>query len=179
MRKGELICSLRQRVKKSNGFFSLHYLRYGNCVSTFHVSGKFHRHNVRIWGSENPNASVEHERESLTLSCVSTFHVSGKFHRHNVRIWGSQNPNASVEHERESLTLSCVSTFHVSGKFHRHNVRIWGSQNPNASVEHERENLTLIERSVSVISSESLSVLLICIRGIDLVTCASVFPAYL
>lgn len=32
--------------------------------ATFHVSGKVNRHNVRIWGSENPHQTVEHERDS-------------------------------------------------------------------------------------------------------------------
>jgi len=30
--------------------------------STFHISGKVHRHNVRIWGTENPHEMVQHER---------------------------------------------------------------------------------------------------------------------
>ena len=32
--------------------------------ATFHVSGAINRHNVRIWGSENPHAYVEHQRDS-------------------------------------------------------------------------------------------------------------------
>ena len=43
--------------------------RYLQCVVfsdevTFHLSGKVNRHNVRIWGSENPHAVIEHRRES-------------------------------------------------------------------------------------------------------------------
>jgi len=30
--------------------------------SVFHISGKVHRHNVRIWGTENPHKMVQHER---------------------------------------------------------------------------------------------------------------------
>jgi len=30
--------------------------------STFHISGKVHRHNVRIWSTENPHEMVQHER---------------------------------------------------------------------------------------------------------------------
>ena len=32
--------------------------------STFHVSGRVNIHNCRIWGSENPRASLEHVRDS-------------------------------------------------------------------------------------------------------------------
>jgi len=31
---------------------------------TFHISGKVHRHNVRVWGTENPHEMVQHERAS-------------------------------------------------------------------------------------------------------------------
>jgi hypothetical protein len=32
--------------------------------ATFHVSGAVYRRSVRIWGSENPHAYVEHQRDS-------------------------------------------------------------------------------------------------------------------
>ena len=32
--------------------------------ATFHISGAVNRRNVRIWGSENPHAYVEHQRDS-------------------------------------------------------------------------------------------------------------------
>jgi hypothetical protein len=32
--------------------------------ATFHTSGKVNRHNVRIWGSENPRVILEMERDS-------------------------------------------------------------------------------------------------------------------
>ena len=32
--------------------------------ATFHTNGKVNKHNVRIWGEENPHATVEHERDS-------------------------------------------------------------------------------------------------------------------
>lgn len=36
--------------------------------ATFHISGKVNRHNCRIWGTENPNETVEHERDSLKVN---------------------------------------------------------------------------------------------------------------
>ena len=36
--------------------------------ATFHLSEKVNRHNVRIWGSENPNATPEVERDSQKLN---------------------------------------------------------------------------------------------------------------
>ena len=32
--------------------------------ATFHVSGKVNRHNVHMWGSENPHTFIEHIRDS-------------------------------------------------------------------------------------------------------------------
>ena len=36
--------------------------------ATFHVSGLVHRHNVRIWGKENPHEVQEFERDSPKLN---------------------------------------------------------------------------------------------------------------
>ena len=35
-----------------------------NDEATFHTNAKVNRHNVRIWGEENPHATIEHERDS-------------------------------------------------------------------------------------------------------------------
>ena len=35
--------------------------------SNFHVSSRVHRHNVRIWGEENPHVIRPHERDSPKL----------------------------------------------------------------------------------------------------------------
>ena len=32
--------------------------------ATFHTNGKVNRHNLCIWGEENPHATIEHERDS-------------------------------------------------------------------------------------------------------------------
>jgi len=50
--------------------------------STFHISGKVHRHNVRIWGTENPYEVVQHERASpkINVFCaMSARKVYGPF----------------------------------------------------------------------------------------------------
>jgi hypothetical protein len=36
--------------------------------ATFHLSGKMNRHNVRAWGTENPHATIEHQRDSSKLN---------------------------------------------------------------------------------------------------------------
>jgi len=36
--------------------------------ATFHLSGKVSRYNVRIWGSENPHATLEVGRDSPKLN---------------------------------------------------------------------------------------------------------------
>jgi hypothetical protein len=35
---------------------------------TFHLSGKVHGHNLRIWGTENPHTIVQHERASPKIN---------------------------------------------------------------------------------------------------------------
>jgi hypothetical protein len=32
--------------------------------ATFHINGKVNRHNVRVWRTENPHVTLEHERDS-------------------------------------------------------------------------------------------------------------------
>jgi len=49
---------------------------------TFHVSCAVNRHNIRIWGSENPHACVEHQRDSPRVSvfcAISSQKVYGPF----------------------------------------------------------------------------------------------------
>jgi hypothetical protein len=36
--------------------------------ATFHLRGKVNRHNVCIWGTQNPRETVEHERDSPKLN---------------------------------------------------------------------------------------------------------------
>ena len=36
--------------------------------ATFHVSGKVNKHNIRIWGSQNPCEVLERERDSLKIN---------------------------------------------------------------------------------------------------------------
>jgi hypothetical protein len=50
--------------------------------ATFHFSGAVSRRSVRIWGSENPHAYVEHQRDSpkVNVFCtVSSQKVYGRF----------------------------------------------------------------------------------------------------
>jgi hypothetical protein len=50
--------------------------------SSFHLSGKVNRHNVRIWGLENPHETLQHERDSpkVNVFCaLSVRQVYGPF----------------------------------------------------------------------------------------------------
>lgn len=42
--------------------------------ATFHVNGKVNRHNVRIWGTNNPYTIIEHERDSpkVNVFCATS-----------------------------------------------------------------------------------------------------------
>ena len=51
--------------------------------ATFHLSCKVSRHNVRIWGLENPHEIVQHERDSPKInvfSAVSVRKIYGPFY---------------------------------------------------------------------------------------------------
>jgi hypothetical protein len=41
--------------------------------ATLHLSGKVNRHNVRIWGTQNPRETVEHERDSPKVNVFVPF----------------------------------------------------------------------------------------------------------
>jgi hypothetical protein len=48
--------------------------------ATFHMCGKVNRHNVRIWGTENPHATMEHACDSPNVNvfcAVSSCKVYG------------------------------------------------------------------------------------------------------
>jgi hypothetical protein len=50
--------------------------------ATFHLSGKVNRHNILVWGGENPHTVVEHSRDSpkINVFCaVSCDKVYGPF----------------------------------------------------------------------------------------------------
>jgi hypothetical protein len=38
--------------------------------ATFHLSGKVNRHNIRVWGSENPHTVVEHSKDSTKINFI-------------------------------------------------------------------------------------------------------------
>ena len=39
--------------------------------ATFHISGKVNVHDARIWGTEQPHAQIEHQRESPKVNVFS------------------------------------------------------------------------------------------------------------
>jgi hypothetical protein len=50
--------------------------------AAFHISGKVNKHNVRIWGTENPHAFLQHERDSpkVNFLCpISNLKIYGPF----------------------------------------------------------------------------------------------------
>jgi hypothetical protein len=51
--------------------------------ATFHVLGKVRRHNVRIWGTENPHVGREHIRDSpkVNVWCVISAIPADMLHR--------------------------------------------------------------------------------------------------
>ena len=53
------------RIDKSNDY--LQHVAFSD-EATFHVTGKVNRHNLRIWGSENPHTVIEHHRDSAKVN---------------------------------------------------------------------------------------------------------------
>jgi hypothetical protein len=45
--------------------------------ATFHINGKVNRHNVRVWGTENPHVTLQQERDSPTSVWVM-YHFEGE-----------------------------------------------------------------------------------------------------
>jgi hypothetical protein len=37
-------------------------------MNKFHLSGRVNRHSLRVWGSDNPHGSFEHERDSPNIN---------------------------------------------------------------------------------------------------------------
>lgn len=60
-RRAAFATEMLQRIDDDNNY--LKRLCFSD-EATFHTSGKVNRHNVRIWGSENPHYVVEHIRDS-------------------------------------------------------------------------------------------------------------------
>jgi len=74
-----LCMSMQQWNEENDDFFNR--LIFGD-ESSFHLSGKVNKHNVRIWGTENPRELVQYVRDSLKVNvfcAVSRTKVYGPF----------------------------------------------------------------------------------------------------
>jgi len=60
---------IKSRIENDNDF--VNRLTFSD-ESTFHLTGKVNRQNVRTWGTETPHVIIEHERNSpkVNVSCV-------------------------------------------------------------------------------------------------------------
>jgi len=71
--------SMQQWNEKNDDFFNR--LIFGD-ESTFHLSGKVNKHNVRLWGTENPRELLQYVRYSPNVNvfcAVSRTKVYGPF----------------------------------------------------------------------------------------------------
>ena len=60
--------------------------------ATFHLSERVNRHNIRIWGTENPHMTVQHERDSPKLNvfyAISKNKVYTSFFFHEKTVTGT------------------------------------------------------------------------------------------
>jgi len=79
---------MQQWNEENDDFFN--QLIFGD-ESTFHLSGKVNKHNMRIWGTENPRELVQYVRDSpiVNIFCaVSRTKVYGPFFFHANTVTG-------------------------------------------------------------------------------------------
>ena len=80
--------------------------------ATFHMNGKVNKHNVRIWGEENPNATVEHVMDSPKVSVFCTIskeqvdgpfffeaNVTGDIYLHMHQNWLMDEPTSNEQED--------------------------------------------------------------------------------
>ena len=85
-RRKEFAVNMLQQISEDEAFLKR------VCFSdeaTFHVSGKLKKHNVRIWGSENPHATKELQRDSpkVNVWCgIMCNRIIGPFFFHEASI---------------------------------------------------------------------------------------------
>ena len=106
-----------ERIDADNDY--LQYVAFSD-EATFHVSGKVNRHNVRIWGSENPHAVIEHQRDSDKVNvwcCVMHDKIIGPFFR-GIQHFGEHLPGYAD-------TLCCSPACRISAEHHLSTG--WGS----------------------------------------------------
>jgi hypothetical protein len=87
-----------------------------------HVCGKVNRHDVRIWGTENPHATVEHVRDSPKENAFLPFplakftdrfsfeepNVTGMNYLDMLQLW--QMPQFQEDSEKAELRHSSILT---------------------------------------------------------------------
>jgi hypothetical protein len=61
LRRAAFATEMLQRIDEGNDYLTQ---VSSSDEATFHTSGKVNRHNVRIWGLENPRVVLENERNS-------------------------------------------------------------------------------------------------------------------
>ena len=71
-RRKEFAVNMLQRISEDEAFFKRVCF---NDEATFHVSGKLNKHNVRIWGSENPHADQRTLARYSKSECLVWNHV--------------------------------------------------------------------------------------------------------
>jgi hypothetical protein len=78
-KRHEVCVAMLEKMKNAHDY--LNKIVFGD-KATSHLSGKVNRHNVRIWGTENPHETVEHMQDlpNLNFLCaVSSVKVYGPF----------------------------------------------------------------------------------------------------
>ena len=103
--------------------------------ATFHVSGAVNHRNVRIWGSENPHAYVEHQRDSPKVSvfcAISSQKVYSPF------FFAVETVTGMTYLDMLQLwlmpQLQNITDVHIPARWKSHPLPLWGSSVPEHSV---------------------------------------------
>jgi hypothetical protein len=74
--------------------------------STFHLSGQVHRHNVCTWGTENPQAIVQHKRASPKINLFCAMSTQKVYGPSSVKtLWRKQ---VTLKCYRHGFSLNCM-----------------------------------------------------------------------
>ncbi|PNF32477.1 hypothetical protein B7P43_G03884 [Cryptotermes secundus] len=90
--------------------------------ATFHLSGIVNQHNVRIWGTQNPHAQIEHERDSLKINvfyAVSQQKVYGPFFFTEATVTGNTYQDMLENWLFPQLANDPMTTFDLRNRINR------------------------------------------------------------
>jgi len=126
-------CCLARTKLISKANSSLHYENNSSILwfsdeAVLHLSGRVNRHNIQIWGTENPKV-IEKERDSLKLVVWCAISpkgiISPYFFRDDARRTTTVTEENNMEMLQKFFMLAFLFIFCVSSKITEHHLKIF------------------------------------------------------